>query len=391
MGNKWTLTEPEQRDMNLEIENLDIFSVPDSSLYHYTSREVFWKIMEGEILLARHIQFSNDSEENRIGKKKMEEAMKGERKVLALSDALPFMICFCKEDDLLSQWRGYAKEGIAIEFDFSKGLYGKKSGDIFSSYYCFTIMNKEDENKYLSENSSGETVFMGAIASPYEVIYTSADEHPGPEIIDRVRNIIKNSVPERVQQNAVNMVPYIKDRHFDEEAEYRLIFDMRQLVSGEEKLLPQKYVYIDVDGVKKPNIRVKFGNQDMAEQEDKITLYYWDRRLKSKLDTFVKDISNEKSIIVQAIREKGRNHRLAENEILLSEGKNQEMVCTKLRQMLYKEGTKIWCDGHLPVRRIIVGPSKDAKLMQDSIEEYKKTKYCIREIKDDISQIPLRA
>ena len=105
MGNKWTLTEPEQRDMNLEIENLDIFSVPDSSLYHYTSREVFWKIMEGEILLARHIQFSNDSEENRIGKKKMEEAMKGERKVLALSDALPFMICFCKEDDLLSQWR----------------------------------------------------------------------------------------------------------------------------------------------------------------------------------------------------------------------------------------------------------------------------------------------
>ena len=70
--------------------------------------------------------------------------------------------------------------------------------------------------------------------------YTSADEHPGPEIIDRVRNIIKNSVPERVQQNAVNMVPYIKDRHFDEEAEYRLIFDMRQLVSGEEKLLPQK-------------------------------------------------------------------------------------------------------------------------------------------------------
>ena len=36
MGNKWTLTEPEQRDMNLEIENLDIFSVPDSSLYHYT-------------------------------------------------------------------------------------------------------------------------------------------------------------------------------------------------------------------------------------------------------------------------------------------------------------------------------------------------------------------
>lgn len=389
MGSKWTLTEPEQRQMNEEIKNLDIFSVPNTCLYHYTSREVFWKIIEGESLLARHIQFSNDSEENKIGKKKIEEAMKSEKLVLAPSEALPFMICFCKEDDLLSQWRGYAKEGIALEFDFSKGLYGSGT-NTFSTYYCYTVMNAESDDKFLSKNPAGEELFMGAIASPYKVIYTSADEQLGTEITNGVKNIIKKSVPERVQQNAVNMVPYIKNEHFAEEDEYRLIFDMRQLVSGEENLLSQKYIYIDAEGVKKPNIRVKFGNQYMAEKEEKITIYYSESGLKDKLGKFAKDMGKDSSIIVQPIREKGNKRLLKPNEILLSEGKNQESVCTKLRQLFYQEGIKIWCDGHLPIRRIIVGPSKDAKLMRDSIEEYKKTKYWMRDVKVDISNIPLR-
>ncbi len=389
MGSKWTLSEPEQRQMNEEIKNLDIFSVPTTSLYHYTSREVFWKIIEGESLLARHIQFSNDSEENRIGKKKMEEAMKAEKSVLAPSEALPFMICFCKENDLLSQWRGYAKEGIAIEFDFSKGLYGTGT-TTFSSYYCYTVMNAEGDNKYLTKNSTGEELFMGAIGSPYKVIYTSADEQLGTEITDKVKNIIKMSAPERLQQNAVNMVPYIKNEHFTEEDEYRLIFDMRQLVSGDENLLSQKYVYIDTDGVRKPNIRVKFGNQYMAEKEGKITIFYSGRGLQDKLGKFAKDIGKDSGILVQPIRAKGGKCLLKPNEILLSEGKNQESVCTKLRQLFYQEDIKIWCDGHLPVRRIIVGPSKDAKLMQDSIEEYKKTKYWMRDIEVEVSKIPLR-
>ena len=161
---------------------------------------------------------------------------------------------------------------------------------------------------------------------------SSADEQLGTEITDRVKSIIKMSATERLQQNAVNMVPYIKNEHFNEENEYRLIFDMRQLVSGEEKLLSQKYIYIDVEGVKKPNIRVRFGNQYTAKNEEKVTIYYSDRGLKDKFDTFAKDMSKDRSIIVQPKRETGKK-RLKPNEILLSEGKNQELVCTKLRQI----------------------------------------------------------
>ncbi len=406
-GCTWILPDGDQKQMNDEIKELQVFNAPTGvSLYHYTSRELFWKILEEESFLARHILFSNDEEENRIGKIKVAEAMKKARSKLAESDALPFMICFSAEEDLLSQWRGYAKEGIAMEFDFSKGLYGLEQK--FSPYYCFTVMNeKKDlnstegtEKKYLSTGLRGEKgLFTGAILSPYEVIYTSNDDcgnkslSPDGKGVDsviqeKVQRIKKLAPAERVQQYAGSMIPYIKNEKFKEEKEYRLIFDMRQLVSGELHLLQDKYVYLDVDGVKKPNIRVKFGNQYLAEQGESVTIYYSDDRLTDKIKNLQSDLKKEK-INMKLVR-KPLKYRMEKDELLLSEGKNQKLVYTMLRQRLYGEKVKIWCDGHMPIRRIIVGPSRDAELMKCSIEEYIKTKYWMHDIAVEISKIPLR-
>lgn len=385
MGTKWTLSDGEQRQMNDEIEQLNIFNTPKAPLYHYTSREVFWKILEGESFLARHILFSNDSEENRIGKDKIKKAMKKAKCRLVDSDALSFMICFCKKKDLLSQWRGYAKEGIAFEFDFSKGLYGLKKG--FSSYYCYTIMDADNEKKYLSESGGTEELMMGAIVSPYEVIYTNSKGKSDKKITKIVNKILK-APKECWQQYAAGIIPYIKNEYFKEEEEYRLIFDMRQLIAGEDRLLSEKYVNLDVEGVKKPNIRVKFGNQDKAQNEENIILYYADKSLTNKLEMFENKLKVE-GISIQLVRDK-RAFAMEKDEILLSEGKNQEKVCTKLRRLLYPDHIKIWCDGHLPIRKIFIGPSKDAQIMKASIKEYIKTKYWMRDIKVVISSIPLR-
>lgn len=382
---KWVLSDSDQRQMNSEIEQLNIFNAPKKPLYHYTSREVFWKILEGESFLARHILFSNDSEENRIGTDKMKKAMEKENCRLADSDALPFMICFCKKKDLLSQWRGYAKEGIAFELDFSKGLYGQKKG--FSSSYCYTIMNAYNETEYLSGSADTEQIMMGAIVSPYEVIYVNSKDEPDEMITKKVSKILKEP-EERRQQYAASMVPYIKNENFREEEEYRLIFDMRQLIAGKESLLSEKYIYLDIDGVKKPNIRVKFGNQYKAQNEEKIVLYYADNTLTAKLKMFKTKLKAEQ-IEIQLIKNK-KAFAMENNEILLSEGKNQEKVCTKLRRLLYSEHIKIWCDGHLPIRKIYIGPSKDAELMRASIKEYIKTKYWMNDIDVIISSIPLR-
>lgn len=382
MDDKWILSDDDQKRINHEIDQLNIFNAPKEPLYHYTSREVFWKILEGESFLARHILFSNDSEENRIGKEKIEKAMAETGSMLAESDALPFMICFCKKKDLLSQWRGYANEGVAFEFDFSKGLYGAQEG--FSSYYCYTVMNADEEKEYLSKRWGAEQLIMGAIASPYEVIYTNKEDEPDDKIVNRINSISEASR----QQYAVGMIPYIKNECFAEEEEYRLIFDMRKLIAGKEQLLSEKYIYLDADGIKKPNIRIKFGNQDKASSEDKIVLYYSDASLTGRLERFAEQMKKDgKEISLMSDTEK---FPIAENEILLSEGKNQEEICMKLRNILHQRGFKIWCDGHMPIRKIFIGPSKDAELMKSSIEEYKKTKYWLKDIEIEISHIPLR-
>lgn len=386
---RWTSPENEQKLNNYRLQKRELLCMPQTPLYHYTSREVFWKIMDGESMLARHIMFSNDFQENEIGKNKLATAVQEVIKTpMAEKSALPFMICFCEKGDLLSQWRGYANEGIALEFDFTKGLYGLDR--TFSSNYCYTVMDREPETSYLTKipGSTGkdEKIFMGAILSPYAVIYTSEDNNS--PVIERIKKI-QDMQYDGFQQMAISMIPYIKNDKFDEEKEYRIIFDMNQFALGKyQSLLNKKYVYLDVNGVRKPNIRVKFGNQYRAESETDITIYYMDDSITDELKEIRKKFKSD-NIKVSLVR-KIRKYKLELQEILVSEGRNQERVCTLLRQTLNDKKWKIWCDGHLPIRRIIVGPSKDAELMKCSIEEYLKSKYWTRDITVDISKIPLR-
>lgn len=391
---KWTYPESAQQLANEEIEQLHILNTPGKPLYHYTSREVFWLIMESETFLARHIKFSNDYQENEIGTQMIELAMREAKMPSSEVDALPFMICFCEKGDLLSQWRGYAKEGVAMEFDFSKGLYDMHEG--FSTYYCYTIMNNDTENKkgaaaYLSNPLTGdEKLFMGAILSPYSVIYTGNEDEVASIVRENIEKI-KNASVENKQQRAFGMIPYIKNDKFEEECEYRLLFDMKQFVPGlNQHLLQEKYVYLDMDGIKKPNIRVKFGNQEETESDGVIKVYYSNNDWTDSL-TKLKDELYTENARVELVNDVAQ-YPMQEDEIVLSSGKKQEIVAAKIRSQLAQSETsvKVWCDGHLPLRRVIVGPSKDAELMKCSIEEYLKTKYWARDIEVEISAIPLR-
>ena len=388
---KWTYSESAQKMANDKIEQLQIFKTPKKSLYHYTSREVFWLIMESESFLARHIMFSNDYEENMIGKKKIAQAMEQMKSLLTEPESLPFMVCFCEEGDLLSQWRGYVREGVAMEFDFSKGLYGLEDG--FSSYYCYTIMNQDCDTNYISKNINDEEVVVKAIASPYSVIYTESGEKIDNNIEEKIKYIVEDTENNR-QQNVVGMIPYIKNNKFAEEKEYRLIFDMKQIIPEVQRdLLRQKYIYLDVNGIKKPNIRIKFGDQSLAEQENMINLYYINPDWTKILEELKRELLSEK-IKIQLVTDKDK-YKMPNDEILVSNGKYQEKVCVSLRLKMRQQtppvrSVKVWCEGHLPLRRIIVGPSQDAELMKCSIEEYLKTQYWTRDIMVEKSVIPLR-
>ena len=190
------------------------------------------------------------------------------------------------------------------------------------------------------------------------------------------------------------MIPYIKNNKFAEEKEYRLIFDMKQIIPEVQRdLLRQKYIYLDVNGIKKPNIRIKFGDQSLAEQENMINLYYINPDWTKILEELKRELLSEK-IKIQLVTDKDK-YKMPNDEILVSNGKYQEKVCVSLRLKMRQQtppvrSVKVWCEGHLPLRRIIVGPSQDAELMKCSIEEYLKTQYWTRDIMVEKSVIPLR-
>lgn len=52
---------------------------------------------------------------------------------------------------------------------------------------------------------------------------------------------------------------------------------------------------------------------------------------------------------------------------------------------------KVWCKGHLPIRKIIVGPGEKQKEIKESLEFYRHTVYWLRYIDIEESKIPLRS
>jgi hypothetical protein len=99
-------------------------------LFHYCSTESFLKLVQGRKLWLSALKLSNDTMEGRLVTKTVMRLAERDRLDLdaqhGLSESLLFIerffeglgFCLSEEDDLLSQWRGYADnaQGVAIGF-----------------------------------------------------------------------------------------------------------------------------------------------------------------------------------------------------------------------------------------------------------------------------------
>lgn len=403
-----TLPLEQQKAQNATMEGENIFSLPEQNLFHYTSREVFWKILEDESFLARHILFSNDYEEYELGRSKVERILKKNGFVDDIENAEEnerYMICFCEQGDLLSQWRGYARHGVAMEFDFSLGMCGWRDGkdNTFSPYHCFTLTNNDiavsnnanDKftKRYISADEENEAKWVLLyITAPFKVFYTGRGTRISEKLKRAVNELLTGDAPVSM---LVRLIPYIKNKKFEEEREYRIIFDLADLLKTEEEWIrSEKIIYLDVDGIKKPNIKVEFGNA-LDRMEKCIKIYYRNDSYTDKLNQFVKKLKSLKSNQVETELCYVSDNVLKETEILVGNGYKQEFVMRRLTNLIQTEkhtfaGVKVWCDGHLPIRRIIVGPSKDSELMKKSIVQYKNNKYWMKFVDVEISEIPFR-
>jgi hypothetical protein len=340
-----------------------------------------WKILEQETIWAGNVRFSNDSEEYIFGIKGLNDyCFRG--KIDIGDHKTPYdnyIICFCEDGDLLSQWREYARYGVSIGFDFTGG------------------------NSFLIENADKDGKVTGydfIETSPQKVIYANKNN-----ILDIIHGYRKQFEEDdgKLATNLYSIAPFIKNDCFKEESESRIVITL----TGEDNARIVNYE--DKNDYKKPYIRVKYGSRKKSVC-DTVVLKCGRELNKMLKDVFKGKIGNDGNDIEVIAAGKGQD----ENDcIIIGDGDNQEEVMQSVEKGLgiirkdlivgfnngkynkeYYEkltdrikGIKIWARGHWPIRRLVVGPSENKKIIKESIEHYKNNRYWLKYIDVEVSKI----
>lgn len=301
--------------------------------YHYAPLETVFKILETDSIRLTNSRFSNDESEEKM--------LDSKNKKIKDYTADNYIFCVCDEGDQLSQWRGYCQNGGA-----AIGL---------------SVDNIKDYS-VLFANSDIECVSSVNCAIP--VVYADAKEC---EITyKRIESkLAENEFKEKI--DIKDIIPYIKNDRFYEEKESRIVFsnidkDYDCCVRFRET----------ANKILVPYILVKFGHSERNIASLKF------------------DFSDE--AIEQFIR-----NRSNPVEIIIPQGKNQEKIYQAVKQKYNKMREEsitlnpnmyIYCEGHLPVKKIFVAPTYDRDRTVESIKRFCKSRYWLSEVEVEASKIP---
>ncbi len=168
------------------------------------------------------------------------------------------------------------------------------------------------------------------------------------------------------------MLPLLKDNHYAEEKELRLVFrktpdDLGECVRR----------YDAGDDVKSPYVAVKFG--DIGRNNDKCKF-----NLSLYTDEFVKRLS-EQNVDLPIWIEEGRDQEALFNELMRRINKNIPGY-----EKMTNKPFKIYCKGHMPISKIIVSPMENADRRMEMIKHRCNEKYWLRNVEVCVSKIPYR-
>ena len=322
---KWEILKSVMKKEEPEIQN-DIFHY-----FHYTSLPVLFSILEGNEFWAANVRFSNDAMEERM------------LKLDNLESRDDYIICFCAEDDKLSQWRGYCHDGGAsIRLD----LRTPQNYSILHNDYDKT------GNYEIYENT------------PLPVVYLDQDANT-ENVRKEISNIIKNKgYSEDVKLE--DILPYMKNSCFYEEKELRFVFS--NIKSNLSKCIRFRTL---ADGVKVPYIVVRHGIVGKMK------------------GTCMTDVSEYDDKRIEEFASAGE-------PIWIEEGFDQEAKYYKMMEKVeeFKRRVKplypvrVFCKGKLPIEKITVAPTYDRERKAEQIKRFCMSKYWLNNVEVVVSRIP---
>ncbi|MBI1280743.1 MAG: DUF2971 domain-containing protein [Anaerolineaceae bacterium] len=202
-----------------EIRAPYLINAPPSGepLFHYTNLDGLHGILSNHDLWLSHAKYLNDEAETTLGYEMAREIIEQKRSTAKISGKIDYLeilkqrlseenstavyiCCFCQEDNLLSQWRGYGANGTGvsikfnpIEFDYATGP-DSPAGTLMR---LWRVSYKEQEQR---------KILNKAIDYAFSHFQT---------LEDRVRH---------AREYIEFFIPTFKSSDFREEKEYRLIF-----------------------------------------------------------------------------------------------------------------------------------------------------------------------
>lgn len=390
--------------------------------YHYTGFEGFWKIIENESMLATQALFSNDSQEISKGKELLESSKKVISNVKKI-DVDSYILCFCKVNDKLSQWRGYCnKGGISLEFEINN------TGPDVTHYYL--IKSENDKTFYYPiETHLYPVVYSYDDKSNSQIHILSQQIMSNKKILNNIeRNINEKSTNFQISRIVNSSIPLIKNSGFYEEEEYRILFE-NYIDSATTKGIIEEFVqYREKNDRRTPYVTVKFGKNE-NEYSNNVDIVYivinknyikdntnisniLDSTYSKKQisDIFLKKGNKEKAY--NFIRTAKKVKKICDKNNIKTEIIIKDMCCIKIGTganqknifqqidysinansvLLNNKITPIYCEGHLPIRSVMISPSENQNEVYESVSHFFKygNKYWLKYVNVKKSSIPYR-
>lgn len=304
--------------------------------YHYTSLENLFNVMEGDSFWASNMCFSNDDSEGTVLRDR------------GFTELDNYIVCFCDHPDQLSQWRGYCPNGGAsIEL-------------ALNSIRAFSVLHADyDTSKR----------FELYYNTPLPVMYVKNDEKNLNKALEAIEktNIDTPNSPKYAPAEMRDIVPYLKNDKFSEEREIRLAFfnwdgslydciRFRTLANG----VKVPYMVVRMDNIGKIATRCSF------------------------------DVGSINSDFFDELNDNGID------EILIPEGSNQESIFNEVNKKVQEHNNKrgdklqihIFCQGHLPIKKITISPMHGQQRIKEQVRRYCYSKYWLRNVEVVCSEIP---
>lgn len=409
----------------------DFFNLASQNLYHYTKLDSFWKIITTDSIRISNIGFSNDYNEIVSGIEFLDELAKsnayetidmdilqtddGKRKNVSVCDL--YFMCLSSEKDMRSQWSEYCwgGMGVSIGFDFTTSNCYLREEDLVNdelkNAQKFTFIHKDS-----LEESEEEMILkkgLPYITTPISVLYVNKDEEEKRTIPEAYEEVVKDIskfcdllLEKYDKESPFNykleryLIPLLKDPAFVEENEYRMLFftnaydDLSNCYHSGIKTI-NDYLHYNGDNYS-PGIIMKYCHE-RGYPEFKDLNYILIKNKDSDEITFYKLPKYSKlSEIAYTLKKRGLDYSDFESVIIPQcKMEDQREVFAQLdwffNDTVYESPkVKIWCEGHLPIRELIVKQGEKDDIIIKTIKHYCGTKYWMKHVDIRKSDIPYR-